>query len=190
MSTAPSSSPWGQIQDCERLSEGVWTVSTASHGGIKLDRIRNALIPEAARIPGGWYEEDCDYAIPVVALGLDSETRRDAARQSIRRWQSPEIVRAVLGEDADPEVNLKLQDMAFRVASEGRMVVVSALTSKASPGMVIAYAVRGGRTPSGAYASEERGYFLVTAERYAARNATGGHIIDEALDLPTEERFH
>ena len=36
--------PWGAPQDIEELAEGVWRVSTASHGGLKLSRERwNAL---------------------------------------------------------------------------------------------------------------------------------------------------
>ena len=47
--------PWGEAQHVTHIQEGVWFASTASHGGIKLDRKRNAKIPAVARIEGGWY---------------------------------------------------------------------------------------------------------------------------------------
>ena len=32
------STPWGWTQDIEELAEGVWRVTTPSHGGLKLSR--------------------------------------------------------------------------------------------------------------------------------------------------------
>ena len=32
--------PWGWTQDIEELAEGVWRVTTPSHGGLKLSRER------------------------------------------------------------------------------------------------------------------------------------------------------
>ena len=60
------SSPWGRVQSCGMVAPGIGWVSTASHGGIKLDRKRNAEVPEYMRTAGGWYEEDCEWAIPYV----------------------------------------------------------------------------------------------------------------------------
>jgi len=72
------SSLWGKIQHVEKLAEGAWSVSTAGHGGIKLSRGRMAKLPKAARATGfsrsGWFEEDCDWAIPAYAF----EDIRDA----------------------------------------------------------------------------------------------------------------
>jgi hypothetical protein len=62
----PKTSPWGTIQSKQELAPGVWSVSTAGHGGIKLSRERNAAVPDYMRIAGGWYEEDCDWAIAAV----------------------------------------------------------------------------------------------------------------------------
>lgn len=65
----PRSSPWGRIQDSAKLAEGVWKVSTASHGGIWLSPERAGLVPGyvvAASFLGRaeWWEEDCDQAWP------------------------------------------------------------------------------------------------------------------------------
>ena len=54
--------PWGDAQDVIDVAEGIKWVSTASHGGYKLDRKRNAQVNEVWRQAGGWYEEDCDWA--------------------------------------------------------------------------------------------------------------------------------
>ena len=38
--TTTTYTPWGWTRDIEELAEGVWRVSTASHGGLKLSRER------------------------------------------------------------------------------------------------------------------------------------------------------
>lgn len=68
MTSLPKSSPWGKVDGCETIAPGFLSVSTSSHGGIKLDRARNAKVPEQWRRPGGWYEEDSDYAIPFLVF--------------------------------------------------------------------------------------------------------------------------
>jgi len=69
-------SPWGPIQRSSNLEaqHGVTAVYTASHGGIKVDAETNLLIPDYMRVPSGWYEEDCDWCLPVVALHHSSKT--------------------------------------------------------------------------------------------------------------------
>ena len=57
-------SPWGWIDHALDIVPGIVSVSTPSHGGIKLDRAHNAKVPDYMRHEGGWYEEDCDWAIP------------------------------------------------------------------------------------------------------------------------------
>ena len=58
--------PWGESQSVTNIAPGIISVSTAGHGGIKLDRTRNAMIPADARRKGGWYEEDSDACIPLL----------------------------------------------------------------------------------------------------------------------------
>jgi len=84
-----SSSPWGKIQHVEALGRGACFVSTASHGGIKLDRVRNAMVPKAARRERGWYEEDCEVAIPLAVhedIRLRYGVSREKALESVQRW--------------------------------------------------------------------------------------------------------
>jgi hypothetical protein len=78
-----SSSPWGPIQTVESLGPDVVSVTTASHGGLRVSLTALARLPEAIRetafSSNGWFEEDCDWALPYLALGLDA-FEPDAAR--------------------------------------------------------------------------------------------------------------
>lgn len=60
--------PWGVAQAVYPIADGVCSVSTAGHGGVKVRRDLNARIPAYMRTPGGWYEEDVEWSIPFVAL--------------------------------------------------------------------------------------------------------------------------
>jgi hypothetical protein len=54
---------------------------------MKLDRKRNAQVPAPARQPGGWYEEDCEVAIPMVTFPSAFKPEQvQAARETIARW--------------------------------------------------------------------------------------------------------
>lgn len=85
-------------------------VSTASHGGIAVASAALERIPEPLRqtgfSAGRWFEEDCDWAIPYLALGLHAfEPERDAAvrlaaRRTIWRWHKKQA--ELLGVDEDP----------------------------------------------------------------------------------------
>jgi hypothetical protein len=78
-----SASPWGPIQTVTPLGPDAVAVTTASHGGIGVSLTALARIPEplqaTAYSGGGWFEEDCDWAIPYLVLGLGA-FEPDAAR--------------------------------------------------------------------------------------------------------------
>lgn len=81
------SSPWGKPDHQEEVAYGILRVDTPSHGGYKLDRTRNAEVDPSWRINGGWYEEDCDWAI--VALTFPQFFPEDAvecADECARAW--------------------------------------------------------------------------------------------------------
>ena len=80
--TTTMHTPWGPPQDIEELAEGVWRVSTASHGGLKLSRERWAEIPAAVRrtlFTPTFAEEDCEEPIVRTLLGLGDDREREAA---------------------------------------------------------------------------------------------------------------
>jgi hypothetical protein len=62
-------SPWGEIQNCAiSTNNGVAIVTTASHGGVRVAPELNNKIPSAFRSKSGWYEEDCNWAIPAYFI--------------------------------------------------------------------------------------------------------------------------
>ena len=75
MMTEPGYSPWGEIQHCDMLTPGIYSVSTAGHGGImaRMDVARKTLSKAAldcAYFECGWYcfEEDCAAAVALREL--------------------------------------------------------------------------------------------------------------------------
>lgn len=89
---APKSSPWGEVQSRRRLAPGIWSVSTASHGGIcladyRLKELTEILGHEYPTFCGShvWFEEDCDWCIPVIAFNLE---RYESACRQLRSMQS------------------------------------------------------------------------------------------------------
>ena len=74
MNMTPRSSPWGEIQRCEKLIEGVFLVSTASHGGVMVHKNASGFLsPEAQKIAINeqnylCFEEDCDEVVVMREL--------------------------------------------------------------------------------------------------------------------------
>jgi hypothetical protein len=70
-----SLTPWGSADFVEVLTPGIVSVSTPSHGGIWLAPHLNAEIHPVWRSDDGWYEEDCEANIVLLAfpgaLGTD-----------------------------------------------------------------------------------------------------------------------
>lgn len=71
----PEYSPWGEVQHQEKLCSGVFSVSTASHGGIMVHRsVAKAVLSPGARKhcfrDGSYYcfEEDCDAPVAIREL--------------------------------------------------------------------------------------------------------------------------
>ena len=76
------STPWGWTHDVVELAEGVWRVSTPSHGGLKLSRERWAAIPACVRsamFTQTFAEEDCEEPIVRTLLGLGDDNEREMA---------------------------------------------------------------------------------------------------------------
>lgn len=69
-----ASSPWGLIQSVTPLGPDAAVVTTASHGGIRISPPALDRLPEPLRKTaysgGGWFEEDCDWVLPYLALRL------------------------------------------------------------------------------------------------------------------------
>ena len=166
-------SPWGASQGGSVYAEGVVFHHTASHGGLKLDEARNAAMPAALRIEGGWHEEDCDWAM--VACGfpeLFTAYERRIAEKTLRdtypqRWE------AVHGRPLAPGESFSNDRRLFEEAHAQDWIVVSASRSQTSPGFVECVAALGGKRER----RPLRG-FLVPAAEYSP--GPHGFVIDEA----------
>ena len=89
MSGTRMHTPWGYPQDIEELAEGIWRVSTAGHGGLKLSRERWEELPDVVRdsfLNASFAEEDCEEPIARTLLGLGDERERELALQIARRF--------------------------------------------------------------------------------------------------------
>jgi len=132
----PKSSPWGAIQDKRELAPGIWTVSTASHGGIKLSRERNAGMPDYMRNEGGWYEEDCEWAKAAVVYpigfqrvikieGKPDRTEFEIAMDTLRNWH-PDQYEQFTGIMLERGQSTVRDDRIFKAENETNFVVSAA----------------------------------------------------------------
>ena len=82
MTTNVTYTPWGWTKDIEELAEGVWRVTTPSHGGLKLSRERWDELPAAVRgtmLTETFAEEDCEEPIVRLLLGVGDDRDREIA---------------------------------------------------------------------------------------------------------------
>ncbi len=180
--------PWGESQLTTHYDTGIVFYSTASHGGFKLDRARNAQVPNYLRRAGGWYEEDCDWAIvalifPIAILKHDGEktpNTLDSARKSLLNWH-PEYER-FYGVELQPGESFIRDQRQFALDHANDWVGISAVGdwhASTPKGMVHVTASLGGdRTPPC-----QCRYFLVPADEYKTRPPCGGFVVD-----PTRHR--
>lgn len=160
------SSPWGKIQEATELVPGAWVVHTAGHGGVKLDRKLNARVPESVRRPGGWYEEDCEWSVAVVALAdVFDDKWVSQARKTAKSWYPDEYTR-LTGEPVSADESVVLATRDFERSAVGRLKAIAAWGDwhEAVPkGMVGIAATKKG------VGDDDLSYFLTTKERYALR---------------------
>jgi hypothetical protein len=90
-----SRTPWGKADYIENIAPGIQRVGTPSHGGYKLDRERNAQVNARWRREGGWYEEDCEWAI--VFLTFESTFQETASTEHVFRTDLENAHRAARG---------------------------------------------------------------------------------------------
>lgn len=167
-------SPWGKIDDASQIADGVWSVGTPRHGGIKLSRKANGLIPHQFRSPNGWYEEDCKQWIVVLFGGVVAPGAFDADRVAradkiVRTWY-PDAYESHFGVKVQPHESHVIRRQIFEAENAKRWVVISAT---GTPGVVICTATLGGIRGD----VKER-KFLVPDSEYGKRHECG-FVIDE-----------
>jgi len=86
-------SPWGAIQTVREYAPGIFVVSTSGHGGVWVAPELRPKIPPAHRqtpySSGGWFEEDCDWCIP-LAYVLGEPRARQELEDCIARGYLPQ----------------------------------------------------------------------------------------------------
>lgn len=137
--------PWGRADVVRVYTEHIAFVGTSGHGGFKVSRARNAKIPAAARAAGGWYEEDCAWAIPFIAFANEIvacpiyvanpakfEADKAQALSTLVNWL-PEEYTALTGITPPTEVSRVLRERANRAQALalGAFMVRSALGNSA-----------------------------------------------------------
>lgn len=190
-SPCPATSPWGAIQDKRELAPGIWSVSTAGHGGIKLSRERNAAMPDYMRNKGGWYEEDCEWAKVAVVFPIGFQhtfkdghgvelTAYSYALEVFRNWH-PNEYETFTGIKLKPGDSLIRDEEVFRVENFSNFIVVSACGSWASwvpEGNVGVKAKRN--------SDNTQKWFLVDQAEYDKRDRNG-YVIDLSRDTEIQK---
>lgn len=180
----PTSTPWGRAQSSIKMAPGVIFYSTASHGGIHLSPSVNILIPDYMRCQDGWYEEDCDWCLPVIALAgkveLDfSQVYPESfltyvqAYEIFRNWHPDKFERFFDFTLKEGESYMR-DNYLFRERTKDKMVTVSALDQNND--FVLCYACTGGLGHDWKYRGPLR-LFLIPTEEYKTKNRFG-FIID------------
>lgn len=171
-------SPWGWIQSVKEMSEGMWFVSTAGHGGIKLSRQLNAKMPKQFRREGGWYEEDCEVSLVVLAFpDRFTPVQVKDAEVSAKNW-FPAAYESWTGTEIPLAESMTKRGDHFAKVNQDNWIVISALGSwhqKVPQGMVGGVATKGGATRGSA---GER-CFLIPEAEYAQRSPFG-FVVDPA----------
>ena len=95
---APDDSPWGEIQTCETLCPGAYSVRTAGHGGVMVrQELAGKEFRKAARdcsfVEGAWlcYEEDCDGPVALREL-MDKKMYQAPVNQYFRPGEYEAVI--------------------------------------------------------------------------------------------------
>lgn len=178
--------PWGPSQQVTPVIDGIVAVSTAGHGGLKLDAARQRAMPSHLRVAGGWYEEDCEWCIPFVAFA--EEIVRDGSRYAVdiiykgeheatlRHWY-PEKWEIQYGRELGPGESNQKDRRLFLAAHANDYLVTCAFGDwheNVPKGFVGGYAKLGGHDGHGSGR-----WFLVTEAEYQSRTL-GEFVIDPA----------
>lgn len=103
-SGCPPWSPWGEVQDARHVGQGVYFVSTASHGGLYVPKGMLDAMPAVLRCNrysggGQWFEEDVEWALPVVwRPELFGFEHVDAARRTLLSYRGRASIYAAAAE--------------------------------------------------------------------------------------------
>lgn len=171
---------WGAVQQSKVLAPGILSVSTASHGGMLVEKQLNLLIPDYMRSSDGAYEEDADWSI-VATVFPHAFTKEERARaKQILRNSIPMAYELYYKEVIPPGESYVKDEMAFKILHKNDYLGLAAWGdwhSQVPPGQVVVFAGRGGRTADYKL-PKDTAYFVVPADEYD-EHSPYGFVIDE-----------
>lgn len=182
------STPWGVSDSKQEYGPGVAFYGTPSHGGFHVAPTLNAKMPDALRLPSGWYEEDVEYVRVVLAFpDRFPKIDKTDALTTLRSY-APEDFERFTGEVVLPGESYARDAVIFRAENKTRMVSLAAAGSgpgrsmmdaggDVPEGFVEVFAGRGGRLKSGGFPAETA-YYLIPEAEYRTR-AEHGFVVDE-----------
>lgn len=161
--------PWGNSDSKKILAPGIISVETPSHGGIKVEKELNLLIPAYMRAPDGWYEEDVDWAI-VATVFPHAFTKEDQAhaRKTLKGY-IPMAYELYYKEVIPPGESHRKDEIAFKALHKNDYLTLAAWGDwhkNVPKGHVVVFAGRGGRTADYKY-PKDTAYFVVTDAEYS-----------------------
>lgn len=166
------STPWGASQTATIHADGIVEHSTAEHGGFHLSPERNARVHPMLRSEGGWYEEDCAWAIVAITFpDLFTSYERRCAERTMKDWW-PDPWEAIFGTVLEPGESHEKDRRAFEARHAEDWIVISAITSSRHAGFVECVATPGGRRGAG---TEERRFLVPSGDYEVGRF---GFVID------------
>lgn len=169
-----ANTPWGSSQGATVYAEGVVCHSTAGHGGFHLDADRNSKVDRRLRRPGGWYEEDAEWAIVALTFPhVFTSFERRSAEQTVKDSR-PDAWEAIFGTVLEPGQSHEKDRRTFHARHVNDWIVISAIRSEQQDGFVEVIATLGGaRGPK-----TEKRRFLVPAAEYEIGRF--GFVVDPA----------
>ena len=176
--TNPGYSPWGKIQTSTKIAEGVFWVSTPSHGGLMVHKdspikLTGQAISKAVTSSGDWFsfEEDCRYAIPFFEHPF---ILRFLDQESLAMWQECADGKGYYPESMRKEAAGKVEECkakAHRTDAEIRQYLLPTITTFDAD-----YLLARGIMPD----PDQYVRYLLWNEEQARRNRKDGDLITAA----------
>jgi hypothetical protein len=172
--------PWGLADGMMVYGDGIVRYYTPGHGGIHVDRKRNAKIHPALREAcgdGAWYEEDCGWsAVAFTHQELFTSREVRHATETLKN-RYPHAYTAATGQTVELSESLMLREEEHTRRHAMDWQVISAIYDKENPGMTRVTATIGGRRSTFDATVTEK-LFLVPNAEYAARSTELSFVVD------------
>ena len=120
-----SKTPWGKAQTIKVVTPGIISVTTSSHGGLKVSKALNDTIPAAGRKANGWYEEDCEWAIVALCFPAAFTCSQNLATKTCKDWY-PAAYTAITDKEVNPSESYAMRKAHFEAMTADKWVAKAA----------------------------------------------------------------